>query len=359
MRRHPNLFLLPWILLTACAEPASKNRPQTTGENVVPVRTELVVSQATVERLRWTGTTAPKAEISLTFKGSGRIKKLNFSEGDVVRENDQLGSLVEEDYWSYRRLAQVQVRTLEPDARRMQNLAGQDALPQAEADRMQGKVNVAKAQLRQADAALSGVLLRAPIAGVIDQKAVSEGDLVSPAREVGKLLDLSQIRVVISASDRELVHLTPKATVNLEFSHPARRITGKVDHISPLADFKTRTFPVTILVDNEFVEGRPVLRGGMKAVVTFELPGAPTLRLPFSAVLRSEDRRTYVYLARGGRARTAYVKTGRLIHGRLEILEGLAPSDEVVVSGQQFLREGTPLVVKPEVAGGSPVEPPK
>jgi len=344
---------LPFFLIStfACTASKSSDQPRQTGENLVTVRTEKLMQQATVERLRWTATTAPGAEIQLTFKGSGRIKTLNFQEGAVVKAGDLLGTLVEEDYWSYRKLAQIQVKTLEPDAARMQTLAGQDALPQAEADRMQGKVNVARAQLRQADVALSGVFLRAPIAGVIEKKSVSEGDLVSPAREVGKLLDLSQIRVVIPASEQELAHLKPGSTVNLEFSDPGKKITGKIDHISPLADFKTRTFPVTILVDNEFVDDRPVLRGGMKAVVTLELPGPPTLRVPFSAVLRSEDRRTYVYLVRSGRAAVAFVKTGRLIQGRLEILEGLAPGDELVVSGQQFLRDGTPVSVR----AGTPV----
>ncbi len=346
MRLPPTLLCLLLLLPTACSEPRSKGSESGAAENVVFVRTEKLASLPTVERLRWTATTAPRAEVQLMFKGSGRVKKLNFQEGDVVKADDLLGTLVEEDYWSYRQLAKVQVKTLEPDARRMQNLAGQDALPQAEADRMQGKVNVARAQLRQADAALSGVFLRAPIAGVIEKKSVSEGDLVSPAREVGRLLDLTQIRVVISASDQELGVLVPGAVVTLEFSDPGRRTTGKIDRISPLADFKTRTFPVTIVVDNEFVDGRPVLRGGMKAVVTLERPGANTLRLPFSAVLRSEDRRTYVYVARQGRAATAFVKTGRLIHGRLEILEGLSPGDEVVISGQQFLREGTPLAFR-------------
>ncbi|PKN27753.1 MAG: hypothetical protein CVU65_01385 [Deltaproteobacteria bacterium HGW-Deltaproteobacteria-22] len=354
----------------ACTESPSGDQPRQTGENQVTVRTEnqvtvrtenqvtvrteKLVQQATVERLRWTATTAPGAEIQLTFKGSGRIKTLNFQEGAVVKAGDLLGTLVEEDYWSYRKLAQIQVRTLEPDAVRMQTLAGQDALPQAEADRMQGKVNVAKAQLRQADVALSGVFLRAPIAGVIEKKSVSEGDLVSPAREVGTLLDLSRIRVVIPASEQELTHLKPGSTVNLEFSDPEKKTTGKIDHISPLADFKTRTFPVTILVDNEFVGDKPVLRGGMKAIVTLELPGPPALRVPFSAVMRSEDRRTYVYLARSRRAAVAYVKTGRLIHGRLEILEGLAPGDELVISGQQFLREGTPVFVRDQAPSMNP-----
>jgi RND family efflux transporter MFP subunit len=339
------LFIL-LISAAACTESGTQPQPRPIAENVVTVRTGKLAPQADVERLRWTAVTAPRAEVSLTFKGSGRIKTLHFEEGAVVKQGDLLGTLVEEDYWSYRKLAQIQVRTLEPDARRMQNLAVQDALPQAEADRMQGKVNVAKAQLRQADAALSGVFLRAPVAGVIEKKSVAEGDLVSPAREVGKLLDLSQVRVVISASERELVHLAPGATVNLEFSDPAMKTTGKIDRISPLADFRTRTFPVTILIDNEFAGDKPVLRGGMKVVVSLELPGAPALRVPFSAVLRAEDRRTYVYLVRAGRAVMTYVRTGRLFQGRLEILEGLAAGDEVVLSGQQFLREGTEVTIR-------------
>lgn len=344
--RTTTLLLFIALAATACSETTAKNHESKTAERTVTVRVEALASRPTPERLRWTALTAANAEVQLTFKGSGRIRKLHFEEGSVVRAGDLLGTLVEEDYWSYRKLAHIQVRTLEPDARRLQSLAEQEALPQAEADRMRGKVNVARAQLAQADAALSGVFLRAPIDGVIEKKSVSEGDLVSPAREVGRLLDLSQVRVVVHASDTELAVLTPGTKVELEFPDPPRRTTGTVERVSPLADFKTRTFPVTILVKNELVEGRPVLRSGLKVVVTLELPGDATLRVPFSAVLRAEDRRTYVYLARDGHAVQVFVKTGRLIHGRLEILEGLAPGDVLVVSGQQFLREGTPLSIR-------------
>ncbi|MBU1412451.1 biotin/lipoyl-binding protein, partial [Myxococcota bacterium] len=97
----------------ACTESPSGDQPRQTGENQVTVRTEnqmtvrteKLVQQATVERLRWTATTAPGAEIQLAFKGSGRIKTLNFQEGAVVKAGDLLGTLVEEDYWSYRKLA--------------------------------------------------------------------------------------------------------------------------------------------------------------------------------------------------------------------------------------------------------------
>jgi membrane fusion protein (multidrug efflux system) len=344
--RTTALLLFTALAATACAETTAKNQESKTAERTVTVRVEALASRPIAERLRWTALTAANAEVQLTFKGSGRVRKLHFEEGSVVRAGDLLGTLVEEDYWSYRKLARIQVKTLEPDARRLQSLAEQEALPQAEADRMRGKVNVARAQLAQADAALSGVFLRAPIDGVIEKKAVSEGDLVSPAREVGRLLDLSQVRVVVHASDTELAVLTPGAKVELELPDPPRRTTGTVDRVSPLADFKTRTFPVTILVKNELVDGRPVLRSGLKVVVTLELPGNATLRVPFSAVLRAEDRRNYVYLVREGHAALVFVKPGRLIHGRLEILEGLAPGDVLVVSGQQFLREGTPLSIR-------------
>lgn len=345
MRPIALLFLLA-LAATACSQTTAKSHESKTGERTVTVRVEVLAAQPTAERLRWTALTAANAEVQLTFKGSGRIKKLDFREGSVVRAGDLLGTLVEEDYWSYRKLAHIQVKTLEPDARRLQNLAEQEALPQAEADRMRGKVNVARAQLAQADAALSGVFLRAPIDGVIEKKSVSEGDLVSPAREVGRLLDLSRLRVVVHASETELGFLTPGTRVELEFQDPPRRTSGTVDRVSPLADFKTRTFPVTILVPNELVDGRPVLRSGLRAVVTLERLGNPGLRVPFSSVLRAEDRRTYVYLARDGHAVPVFVKTGRLLHGRLELLEGLVPGDRLIVSGQQFLREGTPLSIR-------------
>ena len=211
--------------MAGCAQKMAPS-PAAAQENVVAVRVETVRRHTVEETLRWSAATAPKAEISLTFKGSGRIRKLFFEEGTFVRKGQLLGQLVEEDYWSYAQLARVQVRTLEPDAKRLENLAAADAVPRAEAERMRGQVNVARAQLRQAEAALSGVLLQAPVDGVIEKKSVSEGDLVSPAREVAKLVDLSQVRVQFFASEEELAYLHPKTRVKLRFFSPEQEIEG-------------------------------------------------------------------------------------------------------------------------------------
>ncbi len=341
-------FIIPFllaVLLFACQE---NNAPETLvrQEQPVSVFTMKVEPRRVNRDHRFFARTEPFSEIALMFKGSGRIRTLHFEEGARVKKDQLLGSLVEEDYESYRRLARIQVRTLEPDARRLQKLAEQEALPAAEAERMQGKVDVAKAQLRQADAAYSGIHLRAPADGFIEKKLVSVGDLVSPAREVARLLDLSRVQVVIPASEQELSILKPQTPVQLEFQDPPRKFASTVHRIAPLAEFKTRTFAVTILLDNEFEGNEPVFRAGMPVTVKVEHIGEDTLWVPFSSVLRDTDGRTFVYLSREGRAARVFVRTGELFDGQLRVIEGLASGDELITTGQHFLRPGTPLLIQ-------------
>lgn len=313
-------------------------------ENKIPVRVETVHRGRIQETLRWSAVTAPKMEVALTFKGSGRIRKLLFEEGTFVRKGQLLGQLVEEDYWSYAQLARVQVRTLEPDAKRLENLADVDAVPRAEAERMRGQANVARAQLRQAEAALSGVLLTAPIDGVIEKKSVSEGDLVSPAREVAKLVDLSQLWIHLAASEQELAFLHPGTRINLRFFNPEQEIDGIVERISPMADFKTRTFSVSVRVKNEMTsKGQWKLRAGMRVTATLVRYIENCLTVPFSAVLQDEEGHTRVCLAQEGRAKCIPVKTGRLLQGRIEILDGMLDGQAVIVSGQQYLRDASKI----------------
>lgn len=355
---HPGIFLMGLLTLGGCARrvvnSAAADAP--TGrvqEDVVPVRLETVHPRPVTQVLRWTATTMPRAEVSLTFKGSGRIRKLFFEEGAFVRKGQKLGQLVEEDYWSYAQLARVQVRTLEPDAKRLENLAAADAVPRAEAERMRGQANVARAQLRQAEAALSGVFLNAPMDGIIEKKSVSQGDLVSPAREVARLVDLSQVRVQLAASEEELAFLKPQARVKLRFFHPRWETEGFVERISPMADFRTRTFPVSVLVDNAMENGQWKLRAGMRVEVTLERPLGERITVPFPAVLQDEEGVSRVCVAENGRARCLPVQVGRLLEGRLEILQGLSAGQQVIVSGQHYLRNDSKIAVLPaEPASG-------
>jgi Cu/Ag efflux protein CusF len=100
--------------------------------------------------------------------------------------------------------------------------------------------------------------------------------------------------------------------------------------ILPTTQADSRTLTVRIELPNR--DGR--LRPGMFASVALGGDAKPALLVPSEAVIRT-GRRTLVMLAAGdGRYHPAEVRIGREAGGETEILAGLSPGENVVVSGQ-------------------------
>jgi Cu(I)/Ag(I) efflux system membrane fusion protein len=110
---------------------------------------------------------------------------------------------------------------------------------------------------------------------------------------------------------------------------PGERFAGRVIAILPTTQADSRTLTVRIELPN-----RDGLRPGMFASVALGGDAKPALLVPSEAVIRT-GRRTLVMLAAGdGRYHPAEVRIGREAGGETEILAGLSPGENVVVSGQ-------------------------
>jgi Cu(I)/Ag(I) efflux system membrane fusion protein len=113
-------------------------------------------------------------------------------------------------------------------------------------------------------------------------------------------------------------------------AYPGERFAGRTIALLPTAQAESRTLTARIELPNPGLRLRP----GMFAQVSLQPGRREALLVPSEAVIRT-GRRTLVMLAQGkGRYRPAEVKTGREADDRIEILAGLAPGEEVIVSGQ-------------------------
>jgi hypothetical protein len=70
------------------------------------------------------------------------------------------------------------------------------------------------------------------------------------------------------------------------------------------------------------------------------------LQIPIDAVSRLEDTQ-YVYVVREGKARRVDVQIGALSGSRVEITNGLAGDDQVIVAGKDLVHDGTPVQTQP------------
>jgi RND family efflux transporter MFP subunit len=197
----------------------------------------------------------------------------------------------------------------------------------------------------------------APASGVIMLRMPGlEGMATQPGMELLHIADLSNLWLTVEVFDNQLPWIDVGSTATVSLSYfPGVTYRGRVRYIEPEVSEKTRTLQLTLDVPNR--DGR--LRVGMYATVVFEpVAAVDALTVPAEAVLRTGERDLVVVALGSGRFAPREVVVGPRADGAVQILEGLADGDEVVISSQFLidsesnLREAIQKMIAEKRGGG-------
>ncbi|MBA3941120.1 MAG: efflux RND transporter periplasmic adaptor subunit [Sphingopyxis sp.] len=189
--------------------------------------------------------------------------------------------------------------------------------------------------------------VRAPIGGVVQTLNARAGVTLATGQTLAEISGLGTVwlNAAVPEAQAGWVKIGQPATAKLT-AFPGEFFTGRVVAILPTTTADSRTLTVRVELANR--GGR--LRPGMFAVVALGGDAKPTLLVPSEAVIRTGTR-SIVMLEKGdGRYHPAEVVAGREGGGKTEILQGLAPGEKVVASGQFLLDSEaslTGLAVRP------------
>jgi Cu(I)/Ag(I) efflux system membrane fusion protein len=140
--------------------------------------------------------------------------------------------------------------------------------------------------------------------------------------------DVVWVLADIAERDLSLIELGQKASVRLR-AYPDRVFTGNVTLIYPHLMAETRTARIRIELPNPDELLRPDMYADVEIATGAE---APVVTVSSSAVIDSGERQIVLLDKGDGRFEPRVVKLGRRGAGRIEIKEGLAENDKVVVS---------------------------
>jgi membrane fusion protein (multidrug efflux system) len=182
-------------------------------------------------------------------------------------------------------------------------------------------------------------LIRAPFSGRVGLRNVSVGGLVSPGEVITTLDDLSVVKLDFSVPEVFLAALEPDLPVSASSSaYPGETFAGRVASVGTRVDPTTRSVTIRALIDN----GEYRLRPGMFMTIKVVRAEAEALMVPERAIV-PEDTRHYLYVVEDGIARKREVVVGRRRPGEVEIVEGVIPTDQIVVDGTLDVRDGLPV----------------
>ena len=172
----------------------------------------------------------------------------------------------------------------------------------------------------------------APQDGVVSSLSVRDGMYIKPAVRVMSLADLSSVWLLAEIFERQAdwVKVGQPAEVSLAFL-PGRIWEGKVEYIYPSLDPKTRTLKARLRFANPDEALKPNMYANVKI---YGGSGDEVVVIPLAALIRT-GREERVIIARGeGRFESRPVRAGIESGDWVEIIDGVEPGENLVVSGQ-------------------------
>lgn len=330
------------LALAACGRSGNGAQAGET-EDVQAVPVEVATAGHRTIAASYTGTASldPLAESQVVAKTSGVALQVLVEEGQAVKAGQALVRLDPDRARLNVAQIEAQMRKLENNFNRARDLAAQQLISAGEYDQMRYDLENARAAYNLARLELSYTTVTAPISGVIASRSIKTGNFVQINTPIMRIVDSSRLEATLNVPERELATLKRGQPVQMQVDAlPGQTFQGRVDRVAPVVDAGSGTFRVICAF-----EGENSLQPGMFGRFRIEYDQRDdVLTIPRLALLDDEGEPA-VYLVRDGVAVRSPVQLGHVDAGFVEIRDGLAAGDQVVVAGKGALRDGTVVQV--------------
>lgn len=319
-------------------------QPAQAASTAAPIAVEVVrVAPEPLEvQVTATGTLLGREAVQIVSELSRRLVKVRAEEGAQVSKGQALFELDATDLAAGLAKLDVQSRLARATLDRTERLAAEGLSNQQELDLARARVDDVEADRHALRVTLDKTLIRAPFAGTLGLRRVSEGAWVTPSTLLSTLQDTSSMKLDFTLPERYAGALRPGESFRFRIEGRNENYTGRVAAVEPSVDAVTRS-----LLVRGAIEGAPGLYPGSAASVELPLRVEQALLVPAIAVIPGVEGRR-VFVADAGRARSAKVELGFRSADRVQVLSGLAPGDAVIVSNLLRLREDAAVSVQPE-----------
>lgn len=345
MKHTKSLFFLAAVAalsLGSCSSDKDKNAEQKEAKPVVKVQT---VDEREVDQLgTYTASVEPEIINNISSSTPNRIKQILVDEGMRVSAGQTLVILDDVNATTYQMQvdnARANLRNVQANYDRALELYKIGGGTKQNVDQMETQLINAKNTLASAERTLrnsrENTVLTAPISGVVTARNYDPGDMTGqlPVLTIAKV---QPVKVVINVPESEFSRVKKGMSAEIRFdTYGDDTFPGIISMISPTVDTSSRTFGVEITMANPDSRVLP----GMFGRVTLNLGNARHVVVPDRAVVKQPGSGNhYVYVYSDGKVSYNKVELGQRLGDAYEIISGVAPGSQVVVTGQGKLADG-------------------
>ncbi|MDX1666263.1 MAG: efflux RND transporter periplasmic adaptor subunit [Saprospiraceae bacterium] len=305
----------------------------------LPVEAVIARPEVLTDDISVNGSTLPSEEVTITSEVPGKIHRILFREGTYVGKGTPLVQLDTEELEAQRERLLVQQDLNSGIAARMKNLYDREAVSLQEYEIAEAEAEQVKAQLALLEVQIQKRTIKAPFAGTLGLRRVSEGSYISPGMPIVNLVSANPIHIQFSIPEKYSQAIRVGSSITFKLESVEEPIRAAVIATEPKIDPDTRTFQLKASAQNP--QGR-ILPGSFANVTVNLKSYQSAILIPTEAIVSQLEGQT-VFLYRDGKADLVPVKTGIRRDVSIQILEGIQEGDTVITSGILQMRPGAPV----------------
>lgn len=286
------------------------------------------------------GTFTPYNDVVLKSETTGRIEAIHFKEGDRAKPNQKLFTLHNKEQQAKVKKAEASLKLSKNILARKEALFQKKFISPQDLEQAETQVQADEADLDLAKEALAKSEVFAPFDGVLSNRKFSKGAYVAEGDELVRIQDLTPIRLIFQAPQKEIpaIKVNDKVTATTDV-YPDKTFEGKVEAIEPSVNEETRSVMIYTTFENKDELLIPGLYGRVQ--LSSSSPQKSTVpTIPEQALVTRQDG-TYVYKKDGNKAVLTKVTIGTRASDQAEVLSGVKTGDQIVLEGQDKIHDGS------------------
>jgi RND family efflux transporter MFP subunit len=334
-------------------------------EMIRPVRAMQISDPAEFTKRWFPGQAKATQEVDLSFRVAGPLVTLPVNVGDTVRKGQELARIDPRDYkvnlqsaLGQLERAKATLKRAEADYERVLRIQKQDpgAVSQTLVDSNRQTAASTRAEIRSLQAAVDSArdrlgysYLKAPFEGIVTSTYVENYEDVKAKQPIVRLIDHAQIEMIVNIPEVLISHADYLKEAGKVFrvrfdSFPGREIEAQIKEIGKEASKTTRTYPVTLIMDQpEDINILPGMAGKAASIAPPQgMQGQLQIVIPETAVFSPDENKTYVWIIdeKSKKVNKREVKTGDLLDSGITVREGIEPGEWIATAGVHYLKEG-------------------
>jgi membrane fusion protein, multidrug efflux system len=275
--------------------------------------------------------------VELVSELSRRLVSVHFREGGRVVKGSLMFHLDDAEWKAELQKVKAKLDLARETERRNERLFASGGTSQQILDEAVSQRKILEAEEQYFIVLIEKANIRAPFSGIAGIRNVSEGAYLTPGLVLTVLEDLSRLKLDFTVPEVFAGAIRKGARVSFRVDGITGEQTAVVDATDPSLSVSTGNLRVLAIVENP----NPALKAGETVTLILrERNGVPALYVPSQALVPTPGG-YHVYILEHGRAGYRKVDTGLRTESMVEVVNGIARGDTLLLTGFMRLRPGS------------------